>query len=262
MRSFISELLAFSLRLPWWRYPRELLLWQRLAARFKLSPRHTYLMGYADRDKIIEGALIASLSDEHVDYYSMERLNLLANLIADGILDIRIAYTEDAKGIGMYHEKMGIIADVEGNKVAFSGSMNESATAMLVNYETIDVFRSWGDESEQERVTLKQNAFYSIWNDTEPNIHVLEFPNVTEALIEKYRRKAPDYGIDHQQYVGLRRRESRRISDSTIIRNKRLLLGSEKTIAAYMTWRPEQAKPLPGWDQSQKSLRIWTTNSL
>ena len=169
--------------------------------------------GYADRDKIIEGALIASLSDEHVDYYSMERLNLLANLIADGILDIRIAYTEDAKGIGMYHEKMGIIADVEGNKVAFSGSMNESATAMLVNYETIDVFRSWGDESEQERVTLKQNAFYSIWNDTEPNIHVLEFPKVTEALIKKYRRKAPDYGIDHQQYVGLRRRRVHQAGD-------------------------------------------------
>lgn len=164
--------------------------------------------GYADRDKIIEGALIASLSDEHIDYYSMERLNLLANLIATGLLDIRIAYTEDSKGIGMYHEKMGIITDAEGNHVAFSGSMNESATAMLVNYETIDVFRSWGDESEQERVTLKQNAFFSIWNDTEPNIHVLEFPKVTETLIEKYRKKAPDFGLDRQQYSGARHRHS------------------------------------------------------
>ena len=156
--------------------------------------------GYADREKIIEGALISSLAEEPLDYYSMERLNLLANLIADGVLDVRIAYTEDAKGIGMYHEKMGIISDVAGNKIAFSGSMNESATAMLVNYETIDVFRSWGDESEQERVALKQNAFHSIWNDTEPNIHVLEFPKVTKALIEKYRKKAPDYRIDQQQY--------------------------------------------------------------
>ena len=162
--------------------------------------------GYANRERIIEGALLASLSDDHSDYYSMERLNLLANLIADGILDIRIAYTEDTKGIGMYHEKMGLIQDVDGNTVAFSGSMNESATAMLVNYETIDVFRSWGDESEKERVNLKQNAFFSIWNDTEPNIHVLEFPKVTEALIEKYRRKGPDYGLDQKQYSGSKRR--------------------------------------------------------
>lgn len=165
--------------------------------------------GYADRDKIIERALISSLSDEHIDYYSMERLNLLAHLIADGVLDIRIAYTEDSRGIGMYHEKMGIISDAEGNQVAFSGSMNESATAMLVNYETIDVFRSWGDESERERVRLKQNAFFSIWNDTEPNIRVLEFPNVTDALIEKYRKKAPDYGLDRRQYLGSEQRSGR-----------------------------------------------------
>lgn len=159
--------------------------------------------GYEDREKIIEGALLASLSDEHLDYYSMERLNLLANLIAEGVLDIRIAYTEDSKGIGMYHEKMGIIRDADDNAVAFSGSMNESAKAMRVNYETIDVFRSWGDESEKERVNLKQNAFYSIWNDTEPNLHVLEFPKVTETMIEKYRRKAPDYGLDQKQYSGV-----------------------------------------------------------
>ena len=165
--------------------------------------------GYEGREKIMEDALLRQLSDEHMDYYSMERLNLLANLIADGVLDIRIAYTEDSKGIGMYHEKMGLIRDAEGNVVAFSGSMNESATAMLVNYETIDVFRSWGDQSERDRVTLKQNAFTSIWMDTEPNIHVLEFPKVTEALIEKYRKKAPDFTVDSTQYASTRRRTRR-----------------------------------------------------
>lgn len=156
--------------------------------------------GYADREQIIEQALLAQISDEHLDYYSMERLNLLATLIAKGIMDIRIAYTEDKNGIGMYHEKMGLIEDADGNIVAFSGSMNESATAMLVNYETIDVFRSWGDDSERDRVKLKKSAFHSIWSNCEPSIHVLEFPKVTEVLIEKYRKKTPDYGIDDAQF--------------------------------------------------------------
>ena len=156
--------------------------------------------GYADRDEIIEAALLGQLSDEQTDYYSMERLNLLANLIATGILDIKIAYTEDVRGIGMYHEKMGIIEDAEGNKVAFSGSMNESSTAMSLNYETIDVFRSWQDKSEAERVQLKENAFCSIWNDCEPSIRVLEFPQITNALIEKYRKKAPNFNIDQEQF--------------------------------------------------------------
>lgn len=130
----------------------------------------------------------------------MERLNLLANLIAEGILDIRIAYTEDDRGIGMYHEKMGIIEDAEGNKVAFSGSMNESSTAMSINYETIDVFRSWGDEFEANQAQLKENAFVSIWNDTEPNIHVLEFPSISQALIDKYKKKRSSFDIDELQF--------------------------------------------------------------
>lgn len=156
--------------------------------------------GYEKRNDIIENALLSQLSDENIDFYSMERLNLLANLIAEGILDIRIAYTEDDRGIGMYHEKMGIIEDAEGNKVAFSGSMNESSTAMSINYETIDVFRSWGDEFEANQAQLKENAFVSIWNDTEPNIHVLEFPSISQALIDKYKKKRSSFDIDELQF--------------------------------------------------------------
>lgn len=157
--------------------------------------------GYEDRNQIIEKALLDQIAVEPTDYYSMERLNLLASLIADEIMDIQIAYTENHGGIGMYHEKMGIIKDVVGDKIAFSGSNNESATAMLINYETMDVFRSWGDTSEIERVRLKENAFYSIWHDMEPNIKVLEFPNINDALIEKYRRKSPNFNIDKEQFA-------------------------------------------------------------
>lgn len=156
--------------------------------------------GYEDRNHIIEKALLAKI-EEPTDYYSMERLNLLASLIADGVMDIQIAYIEDNGGIGMYHEKMGIIEDALGDKIAFSGSNNESRTAMSINYEAMDVFRSWGDLSETERVRLKENAFYSIWHDIEPNIKVLEFPNITDALIEKYRKKSPNFDIDKAQFA-------------------------------------------------------------
>lgn len=151
--------------------------------------------GYENRQKIIEGALIRQLSDEHEDYYSMERLNLLAHLISDGILDIRIAYTDKDNEIGMYHEKMGILEDKDGNHVAFSGSMNESMTAMSINYETIDVFCDWR-EAEADRVKLKENAFYSMWNNVEPSLKVLEFPNISDVLIEKYRNKDPNFDSD------------------------------------------------------------------
>ena len=161
----------------------------------------TIKKGYADRDKIIESAVLRQITGEKVDYFSMQRLNLLACLIADGTLDIRIAYTEEKNGIGMYHEKMGLIEDCEGNIVAFSGSMNESATAMSINYETIDVFRSWGSSDEADRVRLKQNAFFSIWNDNEPSIKVLEFPSISQALIDKYKKAPPNFEVDKEQYA-------------------------------------------------------------
>lgn len=172
--------------------------------------------GYEDRNAIIEKALLSQLSDEALDFYSMERLNLLATLIAEGILDIRIAYTEDHKGIGMYHEKMGVIVDADGNRVAFSGSMNESSTAMSLNYETIDVFRSWGEDFEANHVCLKENAFFSIWNDTEPNIRVLEFPSISQALIDKYKKKPADYYVDQKQFANV---PHRRIKTSKTSRN-------------------------------------------
>ena len=169
--------------------------------------------GYEDRNKIIERALLTQISEKPTDYYSMERLNLLAALIADGVMDIQIAYTEDKNGIGMYHEKMGIIEDVYGDEIAFSGSNNESATAMTINYETMDVYRSWGDSSEIERVRLKENAFYSIWHDTEPNIKVLKFPNITDALIERYRRKPANFAIDDEQFAKRMLTYASKISD-------------------------------------------------
>ena len=83
---------------------------------------------------------------------------------------------------------MGIIEDSDGNKVAFSGSMNESANALLSNYETIDVFTSWSNDAE--RVKSKENSFYSIWNNIEPNITTLIFDEFTDEFVRKYHRNS------------------------------------------------------------------------
>jgi len=153
--------------------------------------------GYELRDNIIKKALVRELK-EAKDVYEKDRLNLLANLISDGILDIKIAFTEDENKMGMYHEKMGIISDDFGNKVAFSGSMNESAAAMTLNYETIDVFCSW--KGEQDRVAAKENAFASIWNDCEPNIRIIDFPNLKQEIIDRYKKATPNYDIDKHEF--------------------------------------------------------------
>ena len=153
--------------------------------------------GYAMRDQVVKEAIRREMTEGKTPF-EKARLNLLANLISDGVLDIKIAFTEDSDRMGMYHEKMGIITDAEGNRVAFAGSMNESATAMTLNYETIDVYCSWKDE--EDRVIAKENAFASIWNDTEPNIKIIDFPELKQEIIEKYKRSVPDFEIDKKEY--------------------------------------------------------------
>ncbi|QEK11544.1 DEAD/DEAH box helicase [Crassaminicella thermophila] len=155
--------------------------------------------GYELRDKIIRRALVRELN-EPKDLYEKDRLNLLANLVSDGILDIKIAFTEDKNKMGMYHEKMGIISDALGNKVAFSGSMNESATAMMINYETIDVFCSWKNQFENEKVNAKESTFTSIWTDCEPNIRIIDFPNLKQEIIDRYKKSTPNFNIDEQEF--------------------------------------------------------------
>ena len=194
--------------------------------------------GYAERERIIEDALLRSLSLEHRDYYSMQRLNLLAALIADGILDIRIAYTDSKNSIGMYHEKMGLIEDVEGNVIAFSGSMNESLTAMAVNYETIDVFCNWRGDSDSERVTLKQNAFYSIWNDNEPNIVVREFPSIPEAIIKRYRKCAPSFELDEEEF-------RQTVLSNNELKVSRVFVGAR--VPANIKLHPYQEEAISAW---------------
>jgi len=159
-------------------------------------------VGYENRTKIIENALNRSLQEDIKNSFSQERLNLLACLIEKGILNIKIAFTENEKEktIGMYHEKLGLMEDASGNKIAFSGSMNESYNAMVNNYETIDVFCSWKSESEKTRVVQKEEAFSKIWGNYDSKLKVMSFPSIEKSILDKYKRHSNiNFNLDKEE---------------------------------------------------------------
>ena len=143
--------------------------------------------GLKKRDEVIQENLLAELQNPE-NATEAYRLSLLANLVASRILEIKIAVISDNDNLGMYHEKLGIMYDELGNIVAFSGSMNESSTAFMHNYESIDVFRSWSSNFEEERAINKCIAFRAIWNGEEPNMQVFDFPVAVRNKILKYRQ--------------------------------------------------------------------------
>lgn len=148
--------------------------------------------GYEKRSEIIERRLLGELEVEETDYFRNARLNLLANLIANGFLSLKIAFIDSGDEVGIYHEKLGVFEDFDGRKIAFDGSMNESRTAMRYNYESVNVFCDWKSE-DKERAQSKINAFENIWNNTEQKLTVVDFPSVTNKILEKYRKQNIDF---------------------------------------------------------------------
>lgn len=147
--------------------------------------------GYEER-KVISDALERELREPR-NQSEKERLGWLSQLISNGILEIKVAFTPPQKTIGMYHEKIGIIYDENGNKVAFTGSMNETINAFHNNYESIVVFNSLVT-TDSQRVDDLEEDFDALWASREPNITVIEFPKVIRERLKPYEKHVKSGG--------------------------------------------------------------------
>lgn len=154
--------------------------------------------GYDER-KIIEQSLLREIYEPCNDS-EKERLNWLSYLIANNYLEIKVAFTPPHKKTGMYHEKIGIIYDENQNRIAFTGSMNETINAFHNNYESIVVFNSLVKE-DQQRVNDLENDFDSLWAGREENIQVVDFPQVVIEKLVSYKKDSIDLTLDEIELV-------------------------------------------------------------
>ena len=189
--------------------------------------------GLRRRDEVIEDALIRELTSPKGPQETA-RLNLLSNLIASGVLEIKIAFLETDNTVGMFHEKMGLMYDADNNIIAFSGSMNESFNAFRQNYEAVDVFTSW--TRDEDRVLAKQSAFNAMWNDYEPSIRVREFPQVSDLIVSRYMvDRTPNLDLDddiiHDEVRTVVKRET----------------PSGPQIPSFVKMRPYQIEAINSW---------------
>src|SRR4051794_450284 len=111
-----------------------------------------------------------------------EPVEILANLVAAGVLEIRFAVNEH--GGGIFHDKVGIFCD--GNAaMSFSGSINESWQGWhpYGNHESFEVFRDW---QEPARVQAHREYFESLWTGREDGVAVHRAPDAfTRKLVAK-----------------------------------------------------------------------------
>lgn len=81
----------------------------------------------------------------------------------------------------MYHDKLAVLDDYSGNRVAFVGSANETGSGYNDNYEKIRVYKSWTDT--EGRIDDEINEFLSIWNDNNEFLKVFDFSEAFEKKV-------------------------------------------------------------------------------
>ena len=132
---------------------------------------------------------LTSLPLDPPDSDSSQALELLAWMVGRGFLDVKVAVPCDADSRpipadGIFHEKAGIIEDRGGDKIAWNGSVNETAAGWRQNWESISVFSSWGPEPG--RVASEEANFSRIWADKARRVIVLDVPDAARRDLMRF----------------------------------------------------------------------------
>lgn len=136
--------------------------------------------------EILPGLDLAELRTQlEKDYY-----DVFVHLLHSEKLELRIAATTE--NVGILHQKVGIITDVDGDAISFSGSNNETAFGWSKNIEKFKVFPSW-QEATSDYYEDDVKGFYALWNGKSDSVCVM---TVSEALKQaSFQLTQPDVSI-------------------------------------------------------------------
>jgi hypothetical protein len=120
---------------------------------------------------------------------------LLAWLVERGHLEIRVGLPLIDGRIGndgaIFHAKEGVIEDKHGQRLGFSGSVNETPNGWTSNFETIQTFCSW-KPGGAEAIDDLEAGFLRLWQNQDTGARTLTLP---EAIRQQLAIYAPAEGI-------------------------------------------------------------------
>lgn len=150
----------------------------------------------AEIEAITQGTRLRDTVEAHLlalpllppDEDATQALELLAWMIARGHLDVKVAVPCDAQhrpmsGDAIFHEKSGILEDPAGNRLAFTGSINETVYGWKHNWESFHVFTTWSGTASH--VDAEDASFSKLWAGQSHTALVLDVPQaVREHLLQ------------------------------------------------------------------------------
>lgn len=240
----------------------------RVVCSPQLTPEDIEALRQGYREKGLSLALDRDLGEMADEPVAEAATRLLATMVSQRVLDIRVAFRPAECGI--FHDKVGIFTDQAGDRVSFSGSANETWAAWSGrgNFEGFHTHRSW---VETDHVHQDVEYFERLWANHETGLEVVPFPEVTrERLIAKAH---PD-GVEAAQEElerhlakrpprpALRRHQKDAVENWRKAGYRGLIehaTGSGKTITALSCLRlaAEQARPCLVVVPTRVLLRQW-----
>lgn len=173
----------------------------RLLCGAQLSPEDVQAVQRgADLQGIVGERMAGCLADP-ADRSMKARLEALAWLVANGRLDMRVVLPRGKDGQPLaaseareyYHPKEGLFEDREGNKLAFSGSSNDSENGWQWNYEVFNVYATFPlgkgpDEVPPLRgyVAGVEHRFGRLWEGQEESWIALDIPEAARRKLLSY----------------------------------------------------------------------------
>lgn len=142
------------------------------------------------------GINLTNICNEFVDNH----VKALGWMLSEGMLEMRLAIitnngkpcsADEVRNSGLFHQKVGILKDADGNELSFSGSINETASAWVNNDEEFKVFKDW--EDSREYYLKDQSRFTEIWNGERHNMKVFDLPS---AIKDKLIQRSKDFDIE------------------------------------------------------------------
>lgn len=179
----------------------------RLICSPALTPEDFEIMKNAeDLGRKAQASVREDLKRLLADPLAVSATKLLATLIANEIIEVRIAFPEDPNGL--FHDKLGIFEDTEGRRVSFRGSANETWRAWGYNHESFDVSCSWRNEQEMLRTRDHADNFQELWRGREPGLNVARLDEVTRDQIVEISDDNLDEAIARVRYDRGRKRKN------------------------------------------------------
>ncbi|MEM2857076.1 MAG: DEAD/DEAH box helicase family protein [Candidatus Nitrosocaldaceae archaeon] len=216
----------------------------RIIASVKLnkSDIEAIIRGIKEPLQVIEEASIRSI-ENITDEFIKDHINALAWMVANNMLEIKIAArfdrnildsidnrVENILSMPIFHQKIGVLEDNNGDMISFSGSINETASGWLYNIEEFKVFRKWIGE-EMKYVEIDNKRFEDYWEGRVNTVNIYDIPT---ALKQRLIKIIEDNNITRPTILEKLQQWERKLSDrNNDVRRKDFLINRNIELRAY-----------------------------